>query len=296
MKKVVFGFLTACGILSVVPANALPVHCATGDDDTCTVCESGYTLNNGACVVSEIKIATTKFVEGEFEPVETKLAAAIDIVDDVVENTIAQASDINDLQADKQTRPAVGCPDGKKCLLVKDANQNNKWYEIIDCDVVLPFTSLVGSGNNGQNFNGQQGKACTSGYYSNIEAPSVACQNNEWASVYENVVLYGTARAVNISESAGSIVRLPDNVQSGNVCVCNLGAYALVTTWNGRNSVFASRVSVSTDKWLVTGSLNGTTSTDCSTVCAFYTQDQARSAYVSSVANTCGTTVPLASL
>lgn len=296
MKKVVFGFLTACGILSVVPANALPAHCATGDDDTCTVCESGYTLNNGACVVSEIKIATTKFVEGEFEPVETKLAAAIDIVDNVVENTIAQASDINDLQADKQTRPAVGCPDGKKCLLVKDANQNNKWYEIIDCGETLPsfgtYSSLnvaYGAGEPwGFSVPGQTGDKlmCRS------EVTAIACNDNEWVTPYSNALVYGTARRVGIVEQTpGTVVKLPTNVQSGNVCVCKATRYRMYTgdlSVQSPAAVIGDSQSISTDDWFVAGVVSN--DEGCFNMCgadAHHGSSVSKLSYLAGISNAC---------
>ncbi|MBP9999457.1 MAG: hypothetical protein KBT14_02035 [Proteobacteria bacterium] len=308
MKKVVFGFLSACGILSVVPANALPAHCATGDDDTCTVCESGYTLNNGACVVSEIKIATTKFVEGEFEPVETKLAAAIDIVDDVVENTIAQASDINDLQADKQTRPAVGCPDGKKCLLVKDANQNNKWYEIIDCGETLPsfgtyngdnvYPGVYGPGEPwGYSVTGQTGDKlmCRS------EVTAIACNNNEWVTPYSNALVYGTARRVGIVEQTpGTVVKLPTNVQSGNVCVCKATRYRMYTgdlRVQSPAAEIGDSQSISTDDWFVAGVVSN--DEGCFNMCgadAHHGSSVSKLNYLAGISNACMATVSTAQI
>ncbi|MBP9999264.1 MAG: hypothetical protein KBT14_01040 [Proteobacteria bacterium] len=132
MKKIVFGFLSVCGILSAIPANAaLPEHCATGEGDTCTACESGYVLNNGACT-EQIKIATTKFVDEEFAAAEANLATTVQTIESVVSRTIDQAGDISRLQAEKQTRPNETCPAGKKCLLVMDENDIPHWYEIIE--------------------------------------------------------------------------------------------------------------------------------------------------------------------
>ncbi len=85
-----------------------------------------------------IKIATTKYNETAFGPLNTALANAISVVDSVVSNTITQAASIATLQAQKQTRPndiaddSEKCPAGKKCLLVEDASGIPHWYEIFD--------------------------------------------------------------------------------------------------------------------------------------------------------------------
>ena len=86
-----------------------------------------------------IKIATTKYNETAFSPLNTALANAISVVDTVVSNTIAQAGKIATLQAQKQTRPANDtCPAYKQCLLVEDENGTPHWYEITD-----PFRDFV---------------------------------------------------------------------------------------------------------------------------------------------------------
>ncbi len=86
-----------------------------------------------------IKIATTKYNETAFSPLNTALANAISVVDSVVSNTITQAASIATLQAQKQTRPANDtCPAYKQCLLVEDENGAPHWYEITD-----PFRDFV---------------------------------------------------------------------------------------------------------------------------------------------------------
>ena len=103
--------------------------------------------------VVEIKIATTKYNETAFGPLNTALANAISVVDTVVSNTITQAGRIATLQAQKQTRPAddpsdannaENCPAGKKCLLVEDASGVPHWYEIVENAYGLPsgYTAL----------------------------------------------------------------------------------------------------------------------------------------------------------
>ncbi len=97
-----------------------------------------------------IKIATTKYNETKFSPLNTALANAISVVDTVVSNTITQAGRIATLQAQKQTRPndiaddSEKCPAGKKCLLVEDASGVPHWYEICSGAHCLPggYTEL----------------------------------------------------------------------------------------------------------------------------------------------------------
>ncbi len=91
-----------------------------------------------------IKIATTKYNESAFGPLNTALQNAISVVDTVVSNTITQAGKIATLQAQKQTRPNdiaddnEKCPAYKQCLLVEDENGAPHWYEITD-----PFRDFV---------------------------------------------------------------------------------------------------------------------------------------------------------
>ncbi|MBQ9540292.1 MAG: hypothetical protein IJU89_02605 [Alphaproteobacteria bacterium] len=100
--------------------------------------------------VAEIKIATTKYNESAFSPLNTALANAISVVDTVVSNTITQAASIATLQAQKQTRPndiaddSEKCPAGKKCLLVEDASGVPHWYEIVEnaWDLPVGYTQL----------------------------------------------------------------------------------------------------------------------------------------------------------
>ena len=100
--------------------------------------------------VTEIKIATTKYNESAFGPLNTALANAISVVDSVVSNTITQAGRIATLQTQKQTRPNdiaddnEKCPAGKKCLLVEDASGVPHWYEIVEnpWDLPVGYTQL----------------------------------------------------------------------------------------------------------------------------------------------------------
>ncbi|MBQ9540113.1 MAG: hypothetical protein IJU89_01670 [Alphaproteobacteria bacterium] len=98
--------------------------------------------------VAEITIATTKYNESAFSPLNTALANAISVVDSVVSNTITQAASIATLQTQKQTRPndiaddSEKCPAGKKCLLVEDASGIPHWYEIVTGRLPDGYTEL----------------------------------------------------------------------------------------------------------------------------------------------------------
>ena len=104
-----------------------PLETETTEDWPASYCET------------PIKIATTKYNETAFGPLNTALQNAISVVDTVVSNTITQAASIATLQAQKQTRPADDtCPAYKQCLLVEDENGAPHWYEITD-----PFRDFV---------------------------------------------------------------------------------------------------------------------------------------------------------
>ena len=94
-----------------------------------------------------IKIATTKYNEQQFAPVERRLDAAVAAVDTVVSQTMTQAQQIDDIANNKQTRPDEGCT-AKYCLLVEDENGTSHWYPIAGAngvEYVLPagYTQLT---------------------------------------------------------------------------------------------------------------------------------------------------------
>ena len=76
-----------------------------------------------------IKIATTRYNEEQFEPVQNRLSDAMDAVDDVVTRTMSQAQAIDQIANEKQTRPDEGCT-AKYCLLVEDEDGTPHWYPI----------------------------------------------------------------------------------------------------------------------------------------------------------------------
>ena len=92
--------------------------------------------------VSEIiTIATTRYNEEQFEPVQNRLSDAMDAVDDVVSRTMSQAQAIDTIATTKQTRPDETCPVGKNCLLVEDENGTPHWYVIAGADEANPSTN-----------------------------------------------------------------------------------------------------------------------------------------------------------
>ncbi len=102
--------------------------------------------------VEPIKIATTKYNEQQFAPVETDLDAAVAAVDTVVTQTMTQAQQIDQIANEKQTRPDESCPPFKKCLLVEDEDGTPHWYEIYDPinDFLRPILAAAAlSGNQG---------------------------------------------------------------------------------------------------------------------------------------------------
>ncbi|MBP9999382.1 MAG: hypothetical protein KBT14_01655, partial [Proteobacteria bacterium] len=82
--------------------------------------------------ISDIQIATTKFVDDEFKAAEDQLATTVQTIESVVSRTIAQTGQIQVLQDTKQTRPDESCPANMKCLLVQDEDGTPHWYPIIE--------------------------------------------------------------------------------------------------------------------------------------------------------------------
>ena len=85
-----------------------------------------------------ITIATTKYNEEQFEPVQNRLSDAVNAVEYVVSNTMTQAQAIDQIANEKQTRPDETCPVGKNCLLVEDENGTPHWYVIAGADEANP--------------------------------------------------------------------------------------------------------------------------------------------------------------
>ena len=106
----------------------------TSDNVIGYYCTSGTNVGDfvpayGAEDDSTIKIATTRYNEKSFAPVETRLDAAVAAVEYVVSNTMTQAQQIDQIATTKQTRPDEGCT-AKYCLLVEDEDGTPHWYPI----------------------------------------------------------------------------------------------------------------------------------------------------------------------
>ena len=96
----------------------------------------------GATEDTTIKIATTKYNEAEFAPVETDLNAARTVINNLITQMQTNAINVSKLAVEKQTRPNVDCPAGKNCLLVTDPNGAENWYEIVGADAVQSSSNV----------------------------------------------------------------------------------------------------------------------------------------------------------
>ena len=287
----------------------------TVEKDGMCVCKDGYKLDgaeslgeeNAKCVVDEntgtgstetqtgsdpvgaatgIKIATKSFNDARFSYVRRDLDETIATIRDVVSNAITNTNNIAALQSGKQTRPDDNhaCETGKTCLLVTDTSGIRNWYEIIDCNKNA-FLANVGSdygfGNSGYYggyTNGSTGyRACTES--------NANCGENQWMRSFAKGVVYGEARAVQISNSEGAIVTLPQNVQSGNVCVCRATGYRVK---NG--DTYGALQPISTDAWVVNRN-QANTDQACLHNCSFDGDSQSGSGidvpYYAYISNTC---------
>lgn len=230
--------------------------------------------------VTGIKIATKSFNDARFSYVRRDLDNTIATIRDVVSNAITNTTNIAALQSGKQTRPDDNhaCADGKTCLLVTDTSGTRNWYEIIDC---VADGGLMDVGTPQSYPSVGTDALCTS------SNSSVGCNtaNNEYIGAWSNAIMFGVSRAVDIAQTAGSIVSLPSGIPSGDVCVCNLTGYR-----ERNGDVLETRVNVTTDKWLVAGVSAGSA---CASVCmrafvgGFAAGQPGAKAYFNSIGNSC---------
>ena len=89
-----------------------------------------------------IKIATTKYNETKFAPVETDLNAARTTINNLITQMQTNAVNVSKLAVEKQTRPNADCPTGKNCLLVMDPTGAENWYEIAGADAVQSSSNV----------------------------------------------------------------------------------------------------------------------------------------------------------
>ena len=95
-----------------------------------------------AHAADEIKIATTKYNEEQFTPVETDLDAARTVINNLITQMQTNAINVSRLAVEKQTRPNATCPAGKNCLLVTDPTGAENWYEIVGADAVQSSSNV----------------------------------------------------------------------------------------------------------------------------------------------------------
>ena len=95
-----------------------------------------------AHAADEIKIATTRYNEQQFTPVETDLDAARTVINNLITQMQTNAVNVSKLAVEKQTRPNADCPAGKNCLLVTDPTGVENWYEIVGADAVQSSSNV----------------------------------------------------------------------------------------------------------------------------------------------------------
>ena len=249
-----------------------------------------------------IKIATTAYNAARFSPVMTDLNTTVATIRSVVTNTINQTAAIADLQAKKQTRPDEQCPAGKQCLLVEDNNGTPHWYEIVDCSADNVLAGMRFVEENVVFGLGEMWGVRTSQGSNSLMCvhDAIACQNGEWVTSYDtsstthigNEIVFGIARNVSITErTRGSIVRLPEDVPTGNVCVCKATRYKL---WNSSTSAYGADHTINTDSWFVAG-IETSNGNDCLNLCGDdRTNGVSKEAYFRYISNSCNADVAVA--
>ena len=207
-----------------------------------------------------IKIATTKYNESAFSPLNTALQNAISVVDTVVSNTITQAGRIATLQAQKQTRPDETCPAGKKCLLVEDASGVPHWYEIVENASLLPngYTELQYI-----TFNGTQ--ELDTGFTPNQDT---RIESKIYGATNANMWIYGTGVS---NPRITAYLAQSGNQRFGNKTVDSTGitGETLITivqdknvfNWNGNTKTYDSQSNFTALTSLAIGNSNGSTGT-----------------------------------
>ena len=198
----------------------------------------------------KIVIATNKYNENVFSPVTQALANVRTTLKNLITQSRTNTEDIADLETNKQTRPATECPADKKCLLVKDPQGVNRWYEIVDCGGD-GFLSNVGTPER-INFSGSNNSYYTSGTCNQGDQTTYGCTSSEGIESYTNGIVFFQSIRLNIMENTrGAIVVLPEedaqNNPNGNVTLCRVTGYRE----KDGNGGYLPRVNVDTDKWVV---------------------------------------------
>lgn len=252
-----------------------------------------------------IKLATTKMNETRMSAIENRLDGVRTTINNLITQMQTNSGNIGGLQVDKQTRPNSSCPADKKCLLVKDMQNNDNWYEIVDCNENAVLSNLnydwglvrFGPGEpwGWQISSGNQDLMCS--------ASEIGCQDGEWVTSYDRVVpgdnhpygleiVFGVMRRVAIvNDTRGTIVRLPGGVQSGNVCVCRATRYRV---WDNATSAYGASQSINTDKWFVAGTAYD--DENCFDMCGDERRGVTKLAYYRDISTSCSPNASEASM
>ncbi len=255
-----------------------------------------------------IKLATTKMNETRMSAIENRLDGVRTMINGLITQMQTNSGNIGGLQVDKQTRPNSSCPADKKCLLVKDMQNNDNWYEIVDCNENSVLSNLHYDGGNVHFGNGEPwGWQIASGNQnlmcSASAASAIGCQDGEWVTSYDRVdpgsnqeygleIVFGVMRRVAIvNDTRGTIVRLPGGVQSGNVCVCRATRYRV---WDDTTSAYGASQSIDTDKWFVAGTASN--DEDCLNMCGDERRGVTKLAYYRDISTSCSPNAPEAGM
>lgn len=302
------------GVTINMPANTTAVGMAVRNVAGTNVSGHEFKISNVMVALSNqsgfvsynpcIKLATTKMTETRMAAVENRLTGVRNKINTLITQMQTNSSGIGNLQTEKQTRPNASCPVDKKCLLVKDRDNNDNWYEITDCDENAFLSDMGTSIGGGSNPVGSvaAGKYCLN-TYDNIGNSRPNCADGEWGHLYTNGMVYGVARAVAIAEAPGTVVTLPNGVAAGDTCVCRVTGYAPLVS----GGVYASsQTSVTTDKWVVGGKISvfyynrqdmPMTDSSCVDVCGFNDPNGlVKASYYASISNSCSPNADVAQM
>ena len=243
------------------------------------------------------RVATQVMLDNSSYGTRDRLNYVANVISDLITQSKTNTQSIDRLSQKKQTRPADGCAEGyDSCLLVKDTDGENVWYPIETCNG-NSFLYNVGENIELPGWTGGTyrygGWRVDNTNHENCNATGINCANNQWVRTFEDGLVYGEARAVSIAENTrGTMVTLPNDVQSGGVCVCRATGYRVVNDENSYNTL----VPVSTDLWVISGLTSpDAVDSDCISSCAMGGESTDYDvAYYATIANTCLDSLPSA--
>ena len=177
----------------------------------------------------KIKIATTKYNEAEFAPVQTNLETARTVINNLITQMQTNAVNVSKLAVEKQTRPNADCPAGKNCLLVMDPTGAENWYEIAGADAVqsslnvpdyFSFTTTTLNAGDSRSFSLTPSGTFTVDWGDGSEPQVIERTNTEqtrYEHIYENAgekTVKITGRATGYSSEGSRVFTLPSRVIS----------------------------------------------------------------------------------